>query len=43
MIKLIFHYKDQKNTLFKFFISADDMYAFIKTEDIIVEKVEEIY
>jgi hypothetical protein len=43
MIKLVFYYKNQKNKMFRFFISEDKMYTFIKTEDIIVEKVEEIY
>ena len=43
MVKLTFHYRNSKNTLFRFFTSLDQMYNFIKKEDIEVEQVNELY
>ena len=43
MVKLTFHYKNSKNKLFRFFTSLEQMYNFIKKEEIEVEQVDELY
>ena len=39
MFELIFKYKDQEVLNSKLFENQDEMYAFIKKEDIVIEKV----
>jgi len=43
MFILYFRYRNQTNILFRHFVNQDDMYKFIGKEDVVVEKVKELY